>query len=98
MEQRYGIVGVWDTYASIDCLFSGNEGYTESGGEPIFTGLRDPMLDVDRLIGDIGAVYYDVTVAICPNGKCVIQVIQFRTKIGFDKYKHDGITIFDDRQ
>lgn len=102
---RYGIVGIWDTYAATDTLFSGNEGIKhsyriENGEERLITessGLRDPMLDVDSLIGDIGAEYSDVTVAICANGNCVIQVVQFKTKLGYDKYKADNIVIFDQR-
>lgn len=102
---RYGIAGIWDTYAATDTLFSGNEGIKTSrkivdGEEKLITessGLRDPLLDVDSLIGDIGAEYSDVTVAICANGNCVIQVVQFKTKLGYDKYKNDNIILFDQR-
>ncbi len=95
LEQRYGIITWWDTISSTDCLFSGNLGEYEEDGYIKSTGLRDPMLDVYNLIGDLKLVYYDIVVTICANGKCVVRVVQFRNKIGYDKYVYDKINIFD---
>lgn len=95
LEQRYGIITWWDTISSTDCLFSGNIGEYEVDGELKYSGLRDPMLDVYSLICDLKLVYYDVIVTISANGKCVVRVVQFRNKMGYDKYKSDKINIFE---
>ncbi|MFA7287635.1 MAG: hypothetical protein WC055_02030 [Melioribacteraceae bacterium] len=81
---RYGIEGVWDMYASINDLFSGSD--------------NDPFLNADALAGEIGAVFWDITVAIASKDKCIIQVLVFRNKMGYDKYKSDGVVIFDHKE
>ena len=45
---------------------------------------------------DEGAKWWDATYAIRPNGMVIAQLIIFRTKNGYDKYKYDGVTLFDD--
>lgn len=95
LERRYGILGVWDTISSTDCLFSGNVGEYEEDGYIKSSGLRDPMMDVYSLIGDLKLVYYDIVVTISANGKCIVKVIQFRTKMGYDKYRSEKINIFE---
>ena len=45
---------------------------------------------------DEGAKWWDATYAIRPNGVVIAQLIVFRTKNGYDKYKYDGVTLFDD--
>ena len=45
---------------------------------------------------DEGAKWWDATYAIHPNGMVIAQLIIFRTKNGYDKYKYDGVTLFDD--
>lgn len=81
---RYGIAATYDSYAAADELFSG-EG-------------NDPVLSAENMAYDIShGGYFDITVAICPDGKCVTQVIIFRNKMGYDKYKYDNITLFDQK-
>ena len=81
---RYGIAATYDSYAAADELFSG--------------GGNDPVLSAENMAYDIAVGgYFDVTVAVCPNGTVVTQVIIFRNKVGYDKYLRDGIVLFDQK-
>lgn len=81
---KYGIISTWDTYASIDDLFSGSN--------------NDPWTSADQNADHIGAKWYDISLAICADGKCIVQVLVFRNKVGLDKYMEDGVLIFNHRE
>jgi hypothetical protein len=38
----------------------------------------------EELIFHLKAIYYDIVVTISANGKCIVKVVQFRTKMGYD--------------
>ncbi len=77
---KYGIVSTWDTYASIDDLFSGS--------------INDPWLSADQNSDYIGVKWYDISLAICADGKCIVQVLAFKDKAGLYRYIEDGKLIF----
>ena len=79
---RYSI----ELYVSTECSF-----------EELFSGSwKDGSLFVEERAFDEGAKWWDATHAIRPNGMVIAQLIIFRTKNGYDKYKYDGVTLFDD--
>ena len=81
---RYGILHCFDSYSAIDSLFSGEN--------------SDPCWSVsegnDKFLKN---EYWELAVAIAPNGTCVIQTIVFRDKLGYERYKRDEATIFDQK-
>ena len=81
---RYGICGVFDGSAMTDELFSSN--------------INDPCIAADENAFAMRAKYWDTTVAICQDGKCVVQLILFNTKEGWERYVEDGILIFDQKE
>lgn len=82
---KYGIVCTpWDTYASIDDLFSESE--------------NDPCIFADENAQQMGIEYYDINIAICQDGKCIVQALVFRNKSGLDKYRDDGVLIFNHKE
>jgi len=82
---RYGIAATYDSYASTEQLFS--------------NGGLDPVLSAENMAYDIyQGGYFDISVAIGPNGTCVTQIILFRKKEGYDLYKADNITVFDQKE
>lgn len=54
---KYNIASFWDIVVSTDDLFSGSP--------------NDPYLLADDNVSQMGIEYWDVTVAICPEGKCI---------------------------
>ena len=88
---RYGIATThdvpmtYDRITTIDKLFSGGDG--------------DPVNEAANLAYDLAeGAYWDITVAICGEGKCVTQIIVFRDKLGFERYKRDQVTLFDQKE
>jgi hypothetical protein len=81
LERRYGVLGVWDTISFTDCLFS--------------CTVNDPVIMAEELIFHLKAIYYDIVVTISANGKCIVKVVQFRTKMGYDRYVYDKVNIFE---
>ena len=82
---RYSIAATYDSYAAIDELFSG-EG-------------NDPCLSAENLAYDVaGGCFFDVSVAISPKNVCCTQIVVFRTKQGYERYRRDNITIFDQKE
>ena len=79
---RYSIELYVSTECSLADLFSGS--------------WKDGSLFVEERAFDEGAKWWDATYAIRPNGMVIAQLIIFRTKNGYDKYKYDGVTLFDD--
>ena len=92
--QKYTILLWQDVYASTDWLFSNKTIIQEmEDGEErqIFLDPYDEALDsLDRM----AAKYFDLVVMIGANGTCQVQSIIFRTKEGYDRYKEDGVLIF----
>ena len=54
----------------------------------------DPYDESLMVADESGVEYYDIIVAIGPKGICQVEVILFRTKEGYDRYKEDGVIIF----
>ena len=90
---KYGIVLNTDIYSVIDWLFSG-EKYED---DETSTNL-DPYQEAHKVAGEMGVEFYDINIAICKNNACIVQVLVFRTKEGYDKYKKDGVLIFDHKE
>lgn len=82
---RYKIIGIYDSYAAIDELFSGN--YTD----PYFGRYNN---NNENLKG----VLFDLVVAIGADGKCVIQTILFKNKMGYDRYKRENVLLFEHKE
>lgn len=82
---KYGIVATHNTYSAIDELFSNL--------------WNDPYQRAENLAYDIAeGLFFDVSVAICDEGKCICQSVIFRTREGYEKYKQDGIVLFDQKE
>lgn len=77
----YGITNILSGYANVDELFSG-EG-------------NDPFMAAENQAGrTTNGQYFEITVGICPNGKCETQIIVFKDKSYWNKYVKDGVTLF----
>lgn len=83
MIHRYGICGVWNSTYSSDYLFSGNE--------------KDPVMmahvDGCQLVQSGGKM--DYCVGFGAKGVCIVQIVIFKTEMGYKKYLEDGVVIFD---
>lgn len=89
--QKYTILLWQDIYANTDWLFSGHSVIEEGTGREIFFDpYEESLMRIDELEGK----YYDIIVGIGPKGVCQVQSIIFRTKEGYDRYKEDGVIIF----
>jgi len=82
---RYGIAATYDRITSMDRIFSGHD--------------HDPINEAENLACDIAeGCFWDITVAICGEGKCVTQIIVFKDKLGYERYKRDKVTLFDQKE
>lgn len=82
---KYGIAATFDNHSAVDELFSGDG--------------NDPSLAAENLAYDVAeGGYWDISVAIGANGTCVTQILIFRNKEGYEAYKKDGVTIFDQKE
>lgn len=91
---KYGILAYADIHSKTDHLFSGEVDFGEDGNP---TWL-DPIDGAHESAGNMGAEFYDINVAICKDNKCVVQILVFRTKEGYERYKEDGVIIFNDSE
>jgi len=82
---KYGIIGTWDRYSAVDDLFSNSE------HDPYLCALMEAEYTA-------AGHKFDISVALGPKGKCVTQIIVFRSKEGYERYVRDGITIFDHKE
>jgi len=82
---RYGIIGIYDSYAATDELFS-NEG-------------NDPYMSAENYAFDISkGGFWNITVGIGADGKCVTQTILFDNKLGYERFKRDNVLIFEHKE
>lgn len=88
---RYSIDACYDRVSRMDDLFS------ESINDPYLNAQMDVDYCGYNKDKDGNFLPYDISVAVCPNGNIITQVIVFRNYAGYDRYLADGITIFDDR-
>lgn len=88
--EKYGIVMFADIYSRIDHLFSGGKDFGEDGNETWLDPIEGAHMDAGRM----DAQFYDVNVAICPNGTCIVQIVVFRSKEKYELYKADNVILF----
>ena len=82
---RYSIIGIYDSYAATDELFS-NSG-------------NDPYMSAENYAFDTSnGGFWDITVGIGADGKCVTQTILFKNKMGYDKYKYENVLLFEHKE
>lgn len=88
---RYHIDASYDRISRMDDLFS------ESINDPYLVSQMDADYCGYNKDKDGNRLPYEITVAVCPNGNVITQVMVFRNYEGYDRYLADGITIFDDK-
>jgi len=82
---RYKIIGIYDSYAAIDELFS-------------YQG-NDPYMSAENYAFDTSkGGFWDIVVGIGADGKCVTQTILFMNKMGYDRYKRENVLLFEHKE
>lgn len=86
---KYGIENMWQTTASINDLFSGSMNDPSLAAEDMAV-QNGPWYDIGYAIGGLGFNIGGSTV--------VVQVTMFKTREGLERYREDGIVLFDERE
>jgi len=86
-----GKPAIYDTISRMDDLFS------ESINDPYLAAQMNADECGFNKDKDGALLPYDITVAVCPNGNIITQIVVFRNYEGYDRYLADGIVIFDDK-
>lgn len=93
-------MNVWDRVSAVDHLFRGHV-----WSEVFLNGIPMELLEEDPYLSaaDHGDLIseghpFDITVAIGKYGTIVCQIVVFKDLEGFERYKRDGITIFDHKE
>jgi hypothetical protein len=100
--KRYGIRGIYDRTTTFDDLFCGgmNDPEVNALDDALKIATGNESFDIvfaigpRRVIGDVkvfGRTVYG-------QSNLVVQTIIFRGTVGVQKYKSDGVLIFDDKQ